>query len=85
MRSILDIPDRLAPHAATLGFQQFDDGDQPRPRHDALHLAEELLSPCSSFFIAYSALANLRWLIILFVLFGARSSTHQLRVAPTTC
>lgn len=37
--------DRRAAHAATLSVQRLDHGDQPRPRHDALHVGEELLAP----------------------------------------
>jgi hypothetical protein len=38
----------------------------------------------SFFFIVYSALAKLGWLIVVFVFVGARSSTQQRRVATTS-
>ena len=38
-------PDRLATNAPALGVQRLNHRHQPRPRHDALHLAEELLAP----------------------------------------
>jgi hypothetical protein len=44
-------------------FDHVVHSNQARPRHDALHVGQDLLAPRALFFIAYSALAKLRWFI----------------------